>query len=123
MSVNPPGTAFRISRLATYRNQRSTRCPTLTYPQTGLLEPALTQIFLVPPHQVAELVPQRDADLTLELGARGDRAREVLAVEDDGARLVVGLLADRGAAVEAEDGGRERWVHGGQILERRDVGD
>ena len=91
-------------------------------PTAGSFQPARAQRVVVLAAQVAELVQQGGADLLDELVARGDRALEVLAVDDDGARLRLGRLADGRAAEQAEDGRRQRRLLGRQIGEVGQIG-
>lgn len=64
---------------------------------------------------------QGGAHLRDQLLARLHRAREVLAVDDDRARLVLRGLAERRAPEQAEDGRCERRLLGGEVGDVRQV--
>src|SRR6185312_16131639 len=93
-----------------------------SYPNPSLLHAAAAQVVLVEAFQMPDLVQQRVADLLGQLDPRLDRAREVLAIQDDRRRLVIRRrrAPDR-PAIQAEDRGRERRVDRLQILRQWEV--
>src|SRR6185295_3631127 len=80
------------------------------------LHAAAAEIVLVEPFEVADLVQQGVADLLGELGAGLHRAGEVLAIQHDRRDLALDVVDVRAApdraAVEPEDGRRERRLDG-----------